>query len=40
VDVRYSLDDSKLRKLGWKPKTVFDNELPSIIEYYKDNFIW
>lgn len=40
VDVRYSLDDSKLRKLGWEPKCIFDNELPSIIEYYKENFIW
>lgn len=39
-DVRYSLDDSKLRKLGWEPKAVFDNELPSIVEYYKENFIW
>ena len=39
-DVRYSLDDSKLRKLGWEPKAIFDNELPSIVEYYKENFIW
>ena len=39
-DVRYSLDDSKLRKLGWEPKAIFDNELLSIVEYYKENFIW
>jgi dTDP-glucose 4,6-dehydratase len=39
-DVRYALDDSKLRKLGWKPKKVFDEELPSIVEYYKEKFIW
>jgi len=39
-DVRYALDDSKLRALGWKPKAVFDNELPSIVEYYKNKFIW
>ena len=39
-DVRYSLDDSKLKKLGWEPKAIFDNELPSIVSYYKDNFIW
>lgn len=39
-DVRYALDDSKLRSLGWEPTMVFDNELPKIISYYKDRFIW
>ncbi len=39
-DVRYALDDSKLRKLGWKPKKQFDSELSSIVEYYKHKFIW
>jgi len=39
-DVRYALDDSKLRALGWKSKRVFQNELPYIVEYYKDKFIW
>ena len=39
-DVRYALDDSKLRTLGWKPKRVFQNELPYIVNYYKDKFIW
>jgi len=39
-DVRYALDDSKLRLLGWKPKVIFDNELKNIIEYYKNKFIW
>lgn len=39
-DVRYALDDSKLRALGWKPKAVFDEELPRIVEYYKNKFIW
>jgi len=39
-DVRYALDDSKLRKLGWKTKKVFDDELPSIVNYYKEKFIW
>ena len=39
-DVRYALNDDKLRALGWEPKAVFDKELPAIVEYYKENFIW
>ena len=39
-DVRYALDDSKLRALGWSPKMEFDKELPYIIHYYKNKFIW
>jgi dTDP-glucose 4,6-dehydratase len=39
-DVRYALDDSKLRALGWEPKAIFDEELPQIVEYYKNKFIW
>lgn len=39
-DVRYSIDDSKLKKLGWTPKAQFDQELAKIVEYYKHNFIW
>jgi dTDP-glucose 4,6-dehydratase len=39
-DVRYALDDSKLRSLGWEPKAIFDKELLSIVEYYKSKFIW
>lgn len=39
-DVRYALDDSKIRSLGWEPKLDFDIELSSIVEYYKNKFIW
>lgn len=39
-DMRYALDDSKLRTLGWYPQHTFDEELPEIIEYYKHKFIW
>tara|TARA_R110000796_G_scaffold248736_1_gene375776 strand:- start:3826 stop:4785 length:960 start_codon:yes stop_codon:yes gene_type:complete len=39
-DVRYALNDNKLRNLGWEPKRLFDNELPQIVKYYKENFIW
>jgi dTDP-glucose 4,6-dehydratase len=39
-DFRYLIDDSKIRSLGWYPILEFDKELPSIVEYYKNNFIW
>ena len=39
-DIRYALNDNKLRSLGWKPKMIFDEELPQIVEYYNKNFIW
>jgi len=39
-DVRYALNDSKLRGIGWSPKKKFNDELPKIVEYYKNNFIW
>jgi len=39
-DVRYALNDSKLKSLGWRPVVSFDDTLPSIIEYYKNKFIW
>jgi len=39
-DVRYALNDDKLRVLGWKPTAKFDEELPGIVQYYKDRFIW
>jgi len=39
-DVRYALDDSKLRSLGWKPTKIFDQELKVIVDYYNNKFIW
>ena len=39
-DVRYALNDSKLKGLGWKPKKDFSKEIQSIVEYYKTNFKW
>lgn len=39
-DVRYALDDSKLRSLGWEPKANFDEEIVNIVNYYKERFIW
>ena len=34
-DVRYALNDNRLRNLGWKPKKKFEEELPKIV-----GFLW
>lgn len=39
-DVRYAIDDSKLRQLGWECQEDLDKELESIVQYYIANFIW
>ena len=39
-DVRYAIDDSKIKALGWTPKADFDTELKLIVEYYMTNFVW
>lgn len=39
-DVRYSVEDKKLRGLGWSNTKKFDEEIKGIVKYYKDNFIW
>jgi dTDP-glucose 4,6-dehydratase len=39
-DSRYSLNDSKLKNLGWIPKKNFDTEIVNIVNFYKDKFIW
>ena len=39
-DEQYKMDDSKIRSLGWKPLIDFDKELPNIVKFYYNNFIW
>jgi len=39
-DVRYALDDCKLRNLGWAPKKKFDEEIDKVVSHYKENFRW
>lgn len=39
-DIRYALDDSKLRKLGWDNKAVFEEELEKIVKYNKAYHQW
>ncbi|MGB2843004.1 MAG: dTDP-glucose 4,6-dehydratase [Halobacteriota archaeon] len=39
-DIRYSLDSSKIRSLGWKPKHNFKEGLKETIEWYLNNEWW
>ena len=39
-DIRYALDDQKLRNLDWGPKKKFDDEIEEIVGHYKENFTW
>jgi len=39
-DIRYALNDDKLRSLGWLPQKKFDHEIKQIVEHYKNNFKW
>jgi dTDP-glucose 4,6-dehydratase len=41
IDVRYSLDSSKLRsELGWRPKHPFDESLKETVEWYLKKKSW
>jgi dTDP-glucose 4,6-dehydratase len=39
-DRRYSLDSSKLMKLGWKPQADFDAAIKKTVQWYLDNRPW
>ncbi|TFH46374.1 MAG: dTDP-glucose 4,6-dehydratase [ANME-2 cluster archaeon] len=39
-DLRYSLDCSKVRKMGWKPEYDFDEALASTVQWYVNNRWW
>lgn len=40
ADLRYSIDGTKLKNLGFESKRDFYTEIPSIVQYHKDNWIW
>jgi len=37
-DFRYSIDCSKIKKMGWKPKYTFDNGLQECVKWYLNDF--
>jgi dTDP-glucose 4,6-dehydratase len=39
-DIRYSLDSSKIRRLGWKPKHGFKEGIKETVEWYLKNEWW
>ena len=39
-DVRYALNDDKLRSLDWKPQKEFNEEIQKVVQFYIDNFKW
>jgi len=39
-DVRYALNDDKLRSIGWSPEKIFDEEIKKIVKHYKSKFKW
>jgi dTDP-glucose 4,6-dehydratase len=39
-DRRYSLNDEKIRKLGWQPRFKFEESLKETIKWYKENKQW
>lgn len=39
-DIRYSLDSSKMRELGWKPKHSFKEGIRKTVEWYLENEWW
>jgi dTDP-glucose 4,6-dehydratase len=39
-DRRYSLDSSKIRKLGWRPSRDFNTAIKETINWYKANTTW
>jgi len=39
-DVRYALNDEKIKSLGWSPVKVFDEEIVKIVDFYKEDFKW
>lgn len=39
-DVRYSLDSTKIRKLGWRPQYGFEEALKDTVKWYMENEWW
>jgi dTDP-glucose 4,6-dehydratase len=39
-DIRYSMSNERVARLGWKPTRAFDDELRKVVTYYRETFVW
>ncbi len=39
-DLRYSVDTTRIRELGWEPQLSFDEALDATVEWYRENEWW
>ena len=39
-DVRYALNDNKLKNLGWAPEKLFDEEIGKIVKHCRNSWRW
>jgi dTDP-glucose 4,6-dehydratase len=39
-DIRYSLDSSKIRDLGWRPRRSFESGIKETVRWYMENEGW
>lgn len=39
-DLRYAVDSSKLRDLGWQPESSFDDRLDETVQWYRERSDW
>ncbi|MFC1700746.1 dTDP-glucose 4,6-dehydratase [Patescibacteria group bacterium] len=39
-DKRYSIESSKIRRLGWRPKYMFDQAISDTVDWYVNNSQW
>lgn len=39
-DLRYSVDIEKIRRLGWKPETKFEEGIAKTVQWYRENTQW
>jgi len=39
-DIRYAINDEKIKSLGWNAVSNFDEKLEEMVDHYQNNFFW